>query len=65
VGIDQAYVLDDGKPRTPLGRASRSLALTNAPHGEHFIPLWDGEAHQPVEASWDRVSTVASLWSPH
>lgn len=53
VGIDRAYVMDDG---TPTGQTSRSIALTNAPAGSRFIPLGEGETHEPFEASWDRVS---------
>jgi hypothetical protein len=53
IGVDRAYVLDTG---TLTGRASRSLALTNAPVGVSFIPLGDGLAHRPFETSWDRVS---------
>jgi hypothetical protein len=53
IGVDRAYVLDNG---TLTGRASRSLALTNAPVGVNFIPLGDGVAHRPFDTSWDRVS---------
>ena len=57
IGIDRAYIMDDG---TPTGGASRSLALTNAPVGVNFIPLGEGERHEPLAASWDRVSWTGS-----
>lgn len=53
VGIDRAYVTDDG---TPTGRTSRSIALTNAPAGANFIPLGEGDTQKPLDASWDQVS---------
>jgi hypothetical protein len=52
IGIDRAYVRDDG---TPTGSASRSVALTNAPAGVNFIPLGEGVTHKPFATSWDRV----------
>lgn len=57
IGIDRAYVRDDG---TPTGQSSRSLALTNAPAGASYIPLGEGETGRPFTASWDRVSWTGS-----
>ena len=57
VGIDRAYAMDDG---TLSGRASRSLALTNAPAGVNFIPLGNGVTDKPFATSWDRVSWTGS-----
>jgi hypothetical protein len=57
IGIDRAYVMDNG---TPTGGASRALALTNAPVGVNFIPLADGVTHKPLAVSWDRVSWTSS-----
>jgi hypothetical protein len=57
IGIDRAYVTDDG---TPTGGSSRSLALTNAPAGVNYIPLGEGETGRPFAASWDRVSWTGS-----
>lgn len=53
VGIDRAYIHDDG---TLAGGASRSLGLTNAPAGDTIIPLGEGTAQQRLRLSWDNVS---------
>lgn len=53
VGIDRAYVKDDG---TLAGGVSRSLALSNAPGGANYIPLGEGTTAKPVATSWKRVS---------